>query len=296
MKNWHPILLTCCIAAFYFSSFAQISETSAFSVPEKLTESAAAVVRFENKEIEIINDSKMIVRCQFILTVLSETGDSHANLYLHYDNHTKIKEAEGWILNSFGEEIEHVKKSDFEDSSAVGSSNLFSDNRVLYFEVPPQTYPYTIKYEYEYQTSNTAFIPAWYPIKGYGISTELSSYTLKHPSEIGVNFRAHSLDGYEVEKSIDDTQIKYKLSNASGLIPEPLGLDFVLLAPHVMFASNSFSLAGHTGKAQNWNDFGKWWYENLLSGTTQLPQSTKDEVQSLVRDIDDPKEKCRVIY
>lgn len=296
MKNWHPILLTCCIAAFYFSSFAQISETSAFSVPEKLSESSAAVVRLENKEIEIVNDSKMIVRCEFILTVLSEAGNSHANLYLHYDNHTKIKDAEGWILNSFGEEVKHVKKSDFEDVSAVGSSNLFTDFRALYFEVPPQSYPYTIKYKYEYQTSNTAFIPAWYPLKGYGISTENSSYTLTHPSEIKVSFRAHALDAYEVEKTISDTQIKYEISDATGLIREPLAQDFETLAPHVLFASNIFSLAGHTGQAQNWNDFGKWWYENLLAGTTQLPQSTKNEVQTLVKDINDPKEKCKAIY
>lgn len=296
MKSYHQIILTCCLAACHFSSFAQITDTSAFSIPEELTESAQAVVRQESKEIEMISDSKMIVRHEFILTVLGKAGDSYAHLYLPYDDHTKIKEAEGWIINSFGKEIKHVKKGDFEDVSAVGSSNLFSDNRALYFEVPPQSYPYTIKYEYEYHTSNTAFIPAWYPIKGYGISTEYSSYTIKHPSDIQVNFRAHSLEDYQVEQKIDDTQIRYQLSNASGLIHEPLGLDFESLAPHVLFASNTFSLAGHLGQAQNWNDFGQWWYQNLLEGTTQLPQSTKDEVQSLVQGLNEPKEKCRAVY
>jgi len=296
MKTYYRIILSCCFAAIYMSSFGQNIDQSSFSISENLTESARAVVRLENKEIEVVNDSKMIVSCEFALTVLDDAGDPYANLYLHYDNHTKIKDVEGWILNSNGDEIKHIKKSDFEDASAVGTSNLFSDNRVLYFEIPPQSYPYTIKYKYEYHTSNTAFIPSWYPIKGYGISTEYSSYTLKHPSEIKVNFGEHSLEDYQVEKTIDDTQIQYELSDAIGLTREPMGLDFEKMAPHVMFASETFSLAGHKGQAQNWNDFGKWWYENLLVGTTELPQSTKDEIQSLVKKISDPKERCRVVY
>lgn len=296
MKFYHQIVLICSLSVVNFSIFAQLTDKSALSIPEGLTESAGAVVRHENKEIEVVSDSKMIVKCEFVMTVLSEAGDSYANLYLPYDDHTKIKDAEGWILNSNGDEIEHIKKSDFQDASAVGSSNLFSDNRVLFFEVPPQSYPYTIKYKYEYHTSNTAFIPAWYPIKGYGIGIEHSSYTLRHPSEIEVNFREHSLEEYLVEKTIDDTQIQFKLSNAAGLIREPLGLDFEKMAPHVLFASETFSLAGHKGQAQNWNDFGKWWYENLLVGTTELPQRTKEEVQSLVNNIGDPKERCRVVY
>ena len=296
MKFYLQVVLICCFAAVNIPTFAQLTDKSALSIPEGLTQSAEAVVRLENKEIEVFSESKMIVKCEFVMTVLSEAGDSHANLYLPYDDHTKIKDAEGWILNSNGVEIEHIKKSDFEDVSAVGSSNLFSDDRVLYFEVPPQSYPYTIKYEYEYLTSNTAFIPTWYPVKGYGISTEYSKYTLKHPPEIEVSFRAHCLEDYQVEKTIDDTQIEYVLSNATGLIRQPLGLDFEALAPHVRFASETFSLAGQKGRAQNWNEFGKWYYENLLAGTTQLPQSSKNEVQSLVKNISDPKERCRIVY
>ena len=296
MKFCHSILLACSLAALHISSFAQINDTGAFSISEKLIESAQAVVRMENKEVEIINESKMIVKVEIILTVLGEGGDPHAHLYLHYDNHRKIKAVEGWILNSFGEEIQHIKKSDFEDASAVGSSNLFTDNRVLYFKVPPQTYPYTIQYQYEYQTSNTAFIPPWYPLKGFGISTESSSYSLTHPAEIEVSFRTQSLGGFQIEKTISDTHLKYQLSNAASIVREPLGLDFESLAPRVLFASKTFSLAGHSGRAQNWNDFGKWWYENLLAGTTELPQTTKDEVKFLVKNISDPKEKCRVVY
>ena len=58
-----------------------------------------------------------------------------------------------------GKEIKKIKRKDFKDQSAVSGSTLFSDNRVLYLDYTPISYPFTIVYTSEIETSSTAFIP-----------------------------------------------------------------------------------------------------------------------------------------
>lgn len=289
-------LLTFILFLFYLSSLtSQNSDLSILSIPDSLKYKANAVIRFENTNIELLSSSKMIIHKEIAVTILNKQGNENGFIELGYDKHRSIKSVKARIYNAFGIEIKKVKSKDFKDVSASGSS-LHSDDRLKYYHHTPQSYPYTIKYNYEISSSNTAFIPMWLPIKNYYLSTQNSSYSLSYPNDLKISFKELNLKKFKVKNSTDKNTISYSLSNAKAIEHESFSPFFYNFGPHVKFASNKFKLAGVNGQAENWSEFGKWMNDELLAGRDKLPQATKLEIQNLVKGIDDPKERARIVY
>lgn len=276
--------------------FSQNFELSALTIPDSLKTNANAVIRYENTNIEIVSQSKMITTKEMIVTVLNKHGNQDGYIYLHYNNHSKIKSVNVKIYNAFGIEIKKVKRSDFKDVSTVDGGTLYSDSRVLYYKHIPLNYPYTIKYQYETSTSNTAFIPKWLPIKHFYASTQKSVFTLTYPIYITVHLKELNLDSYNIENNSSDNKISYTLKNAKAIEHESLSPLFYDFGPHVKFAANKFHIAGVDGQAENWKEFGKWVNDKLLVGRNQLPETVNLEIQKLVKGVDDEKERARIVY
>jgi len=276
--------------------FSQDFNLNFLTIPDSLRSNANAVIRYENTNIEIVSQSKMTIEKKMAVTVLNKLGNQNGYIHLYYDNDKKIKSVSARIYNAFGVEIKKIRQSDFKDVSAVGGGTLYSDNRVLYYEYIPLSYPYTIKYEYEITTSNTAFIPDWLPISNYYTSTEKSNYSLTHPTDITIQLKEQNLSDYLIVNNSSNNKISYTLKNAKAIEHEAYSPYFEEFGPSVIFSANKFSLGGIEGQADNWNEFGKWWNDKLLIGTTELPESTKLEVTNLVKNAIDNKEKARLVY
>ena len=58
----------------------------------------------------------------------------------------------------------------------------------------------------------------------------------------------------------------------------------------------NFNLEGVDGNAKNWKEFGQWYSDKILEGTTELPEETKSKIRLLVGNEKDPIEKARMIY
>lgn len=286
------ILLT----LFSFFLTAQNSNLNVFTIPDSLTTNANAVFRFDNTDIEIVDASKMLIHKNVAITVLNKYGDEDGYIQLAYDDHTKIKHVEAKIYDPSGKEIKKVRKSDFSDVSAVDDGSLFSDNRVLYYEHHTRSYPYTIRYEYDISTSNTAFIPTWYPINFFQASTVESSYNLKYPDDINIISKEMNTEKYNLENKSKKGHISYSIKNAPAIKYEVLSPDFSIYGPHIKFASNKFQIGGESGEANNWDEFGKWWYNSLIKNRDQLSENTQNDIIHLVKDVADPKEKAKLVY
>ncbi len=276
--------------------FAQDFDLSFLTIPDSLKTHANAVIRNENTSIEIISQAKMIIRKEVIITILNKLGKDKSYIQLDYDKHTKINNVSVHIYNALGQEIKKIKQSDFKDVSAVGNGNLFSDNRILYYEYVPVNYPYTIKYEYKVTTSNTAFIPNWLPIKYYYTSTQKSVYNIIYPSNIKIHLKEFNLDNYQIENNSTEQNISYIIQNAKAIESEDYSQYFYQFGPSVIFSANKFSLGGVNGQANNWNEFGKWWNDQILNGRTELSDKTKLEIKNLVKNTKSDIEKARLVY
>ena len=141
---------------------------------KELTEHANAVIRDETILIEVEDVDKMTVTTKRVVTVLNKYGDRYVHAYDFYDDgDAKIKSQSAYVYDNKGTESKKYKQRDFKDQSAVGSSNLYSDNRVSYLDYSPMSYPYTVVYESEVQMSTTVFIQPFQPVDGYFVSMQL---------------------------------------------------------------------------------------------------------------------------
>jgi hypothetical protein len=139
--------------------FAQKSEYSVLSISDSIKENANAVVRLNQTDIVISSQRSMVVKNKRVVTVLNERGLGSIDATEHYDKKTNVRSVEATVFDGFGGEIKRIKRKDFRDQSVVDGATLFSDSRFIYLDYTPTQYPFTIVYDSEVETSNTAFIP-----------------------------------------------------------------------------------------------------------------------------------------
>lgn len=257
--------------------FAQDDVYSAYTIPEELTKNANAVVRNSNIEIELHSYSSMTIKSKKVITILNKNGLNHLDTYLHYDPERKVKSIRVNIFNALGEETEKFKRKDFSDFSASGS-DLYSDNRILVLNYTPKKYPFTAVFEYEMNTTSTAFIPRWYPIENYFISTEHSSFTIASSSDVALDVKESLLDKFSIETYSSDGLLKYQAENLPALKWEAMAPTFSKVVPNVMVSLQRFRLVNVDGVAKNWEEFGKWNYHNLIKGRGEISEKTTEEI------------------
>jgi hypothetical protein len=285
---------------FFFFSVITVAQKSDFvfaPISDSLKENANAVVRLHQMDIDIISQREMNIKIQRIVTVLNEKGLNDIDAYIYYDKRSNIKNVQAIVYDAAGTEIKKVKRKDFIDQSAAGGSTLFSDNRYLYLNYTPISYPFTVIFNYETETSTTAFIPGWHPLTGYFLSVEKSILNVKYPNTLGFRKKEFQFSDYNIKKTIDtDTKLSYVATHILAQKPEDLSPAFTDLYPKVIMSLEYFNLEGVDGNAKNWQEYGKWFSDKILTGTTILPEETKTKIKALVGNETDPLKKAKIVY
>lgn len=276
---------------------AQKLEYSSLSIPDSLKQNANAVLRLSQIDIIISSQRNMNIKEKRVVTVLNENGKRTVGAIENYDKRRTIANIQATILDAFGNEIKKIKRKDFKDQSAVDGGTLFSDGRILYLEYTPIQYPYTVIYESEVETSTTAFVPQWFPINNYYLSLEKSILNVKFPENLGFRKKEFNFLNFNVTKTLDSsTQISYEAKSILAQKYEEYSTGFSEIVPKVMLGLENFNLEGVDGTAKNWDEFGKWYSDKILTGTMNLPSETITKMKTLVGEEKDPIEKAKKIY
>lgn len=289
-------LTLCTILLVTFQISSQENIIANFMIPSILKENANAVIRSSELNISIHAINSMSVNEKRTITVLNKEGNKHTNAHVYYDNNVKIKVLEALVYNQFGALIKKIKKTDFKDVSAVSGGTLYSDSRVKYLEYTPISYPYTLVFNCETSTSNTAFIEPFMPIADYFLSVENSFYSVSFPAEIPVRSKEKNLENLEVIKEALPCKISYTIKNLQAIKPEDYSPSFQDIVPNLLFASSEFNYEDVIAKTDDWSSFGKWVYNDLLQDTHDLSASTVAMIQNLVKDETNDSDKARKIY
>tara|TARA_R110000868_G_scaffold822_9_gene6146 strand:- start:3197 stop:5107 length:1911 start_codon:yes stop_codon:yes gene_type:complete len=287
------------LTVLFFSQFvlSQNLEYKSFLIDQTLKEDANAVVRLDEIDIHLNSIQDMLVRKKRVVTVLNKLGDNFVHTREWYNNSVKILNIQAIVYDQFGNELDKFKQKDFKDISAVGGGTLYSDSRVLYLEYTPITYPYTIEFTVETKTQNTGYIPLWYFLDGYLISTEKSKYSINYTSpELKPILKEKNLENINVKKTETENSIIYEASNIPAIKYESLSPSFNDFAPQVVPRMVNFNYEGYIGNVNSWNDIGLWMYTNLIQGQDNLTESTKSKVHSLIANVTDDLEKAKIIY
>lgn len=290
------------VLSFFFLLFSVIAqgqklEYAAMLIPDSLKQNANAVVRLNEVNISIPSQKEMTIKSKTVTTVLNELGLRSLDLSENYDKSQKIVKIEAVVFDAFGKEIKTIKRKDFKDQTATDGGTVFSDSRILYADYVPVSYPFTIEFVSEVESVNTVFIPSWSPIRGYLASTQSSVFSISYLPEL--KLKAKELNfapKFQIKKTETDKSVTYTAQNLTAKKYEELSPDFEYLFPKVMFGLTSFSLEGVNGTATSWREMGKWFYDQILSGTSDLPLETKEKIKQLVGNESDPLKKAAIVY
>lgn len=277
-----------------FSSFVIAQENPVIStIPQELKENANAIIRLSQTDIAISSRESMKIKKTRIVTVFNETGMSAIDAQEYFDNSTDVQSIEAVVFNASGTEVKKIKRKDFKMHSV--SEGAITDNKILYLDYTPVQYPFTIVYNSEVKTSNTAFIPSWRPISNLHASTENSVLNIQYKPELGFRYKDYNFEGYDMAKDEKPGLLSLNVKN----IPAFKNEDFTpyqKILPLALFSLDKFHLEGVDGEANDWKSFGAWIYNTLLNGTDELSQETKNRVKALVADETDPVKKAKIIY
>lgn len=293
-KRNQPLLITWLLFLIYSNVAAQNLAVSA--IPEKLLKSANSVIRQAALHVEINEKHVMEVSRTWTITVLNKSGNGHLDTYEVYSNAEKITHFSAVVFDANGKEIKKFKKSDFQDVSVVNQGTLFSDYRAQFLNYTPIRYPYTMRFKVVTRSINTAFIPSWNPISYYHQSLEQSHYYLQYPASWQLSTTEHQLEKYGVIKTDENGQYMLQLSAVPAIINEYGSPDPEHFLPSAHCSLNHFSLQDVSGQADNWQQFGSWYYQHMLSGRELLPDQTLTEMKALEVSFPDPVERAYQVY
>ena len=284
--------------AFLFATTisAQKFEYTSLLIPDSLKQNANAVVRLDQIDILISSQRNMNVKQKRIVTVLNEKGQEAIDAYEYYNKKTTVENIQATVFDAFGNEIKKLKRKDFRDQCATDGGTVFSDNRFVFLDYTPTQYPFTIIYESEIETSTTAFIPQWYPLNDYHLSVEKSVLNVSYPDNLGFKKMEFNFSNFKINKTVDSsTKLSYVATNIPALKQEDYSTAYSVF-PKVMMGLELFHLEGVDGNAKTWKEFGQWYSDKILTGTTELPEETKSKIKNLVGNEKDPIKKAAIVY
>jgi hypothetical protein len=66
--------------------------------------------------------------------------------------------------------------------------------------------------------------------------------------------------------------------------------------PRAILASNQINIDGVKGNFDNWNDYGKWTFDNLIRSKLDFTPAQKSVFQNMVKDAKSDEEKVQILY
>lgn len=90
-------------------------------------------------------------------------------------------------------------------------------------------------------------------------------------------------------------QLSYTIANVTARRPEDLS-PMSSVFPVLMMGLESFNLEGVDGTVRTWKEYGQWFSDKILSGTTDLSEETKAKIKAFVGDETDPITKAKLVY
>ena len=276
--------------------YSQSQNYNTSTIPNELKENANAVIRWNQKNIEITSKKAMIVSTKRVVTILNEKGLRHMDAAEYFSNSTKIKSIEAVILDKAGVEIKKIKRRDFKENS-VSQGSVITDNKLLFLDYTPVVYPFTVIFESEVETSNTAFIPSWYPIESTYVGVEHVSIAIDCIPELGLKYKEFNFDeNANIIKESNGSKLTFIAKNIPAIKSEEYSPSYQNFFPYVMFGLTSFNLEGVEGTASDWKTFGSWMYESLLKGTDEISEETQLKIKQLVGNEKDPLKIAKIVY
>lgn len=278
------------------SGFSQI-EYAADRIPIALKSRANAVLRNMETTVDMRASDNMIQTVKEVITVLNKNGDRRAALLVYYDKNTTIQKIKGQVLDANGNTISKFAQNDFSDQSAVSNGSLFVGYRLKYYAPQAFNYPYTVVYEYELKHKQNLIIPEWDATPYEDLAVEKNKYTFISKPNDEIRIKEYNYSGKpQLVKAEKSNIYTWEIENKQAFKSEPFSPDPENYKTSVKIAAKQFSYYGRKGSYENWDQLGKWIFNDLIKDRQALPPETVLEMKNLVQGIESDREKVKKIY
>ncbi len=268
-----------CFIVLSVMVFAQ--DYSIISIPENLLQNANAVIREHSEDYIMKSVNDMTIKETRVVTILNKAGDDFSLVTIPYNPTTKVGNIKVELFDAFGKSIKTYSKKDFSDYTNNRSAALYVDDRILVFKPISTKYPYTIKTYYETNTSNTIYLSGFRPFNSYNISLQKRGFSITNNSGIKIRTKINDKSLGKVTKSENGNIWKFSYENIPAIANEDFSPSFDYLIPTVEFSPEKFTLEGKQGDLSDWNSFGKWYYQKLITPVSEITPEIKAEVAAL---------------
>jgi len=267
---------------------------SALSIPEALKKGANSVVRESKITYAIKNGNQISIRDYTATTLLNSKALNLAHLKIFYNTTDKLKIINATIYDAQGRKVRSIKRSEMKDYSMAGDATLYSDQRVVYSQVVPISYPFTVVYEYEITYNQLYGIKTYSPYNDTYQSVEKSSLALETSSGIPLNIRTSNLPvAIDIQKTADASI--WSFSNLPPLVEESFAPGFSEIRPEIKIAPELIVYKKYRGKADNWENYGSF-LAQLSKEDEGLSPETIELLRQKTAAAITPREKVKIIY
>ncbi len=269
------------LLGLFLCGWSLAQQYSVQNIPDALKKNASIVIRNAASDYTIKKVDEIQIVENNAYTILNKSGAEYSAIYIPYDKQTSVHDIKVTLLDENGKTVKTYSRKDFADYSHTPSFGLYVDNRVLVLNPTLTTYPYTVQYSYRIVSRNTVFISDFSPLRTFNVAAQSVKRTIRNESGISLRTKVTNTDLGNVAVSTSGNVTEYAFQNIPAVERQPFCPSMDYLAPKVEFALDRFNLEGIHGELKNWNDFGKWYYQNLLSPSTIISPEIKAEVQAL---------------
>jgi len=278
-------------------SVSQAQNYSASFIPDSLKENAHSVYREATETMDLTSVNSGIKKTRVVITVLDKEGDDDAILMIYYDKNAKVSFNQLNIYDKTGKKIKKIKQSEVMDIPAYDNGGtLFTDSRRWAYKPNFGDYPYTIEYDYEIACTNLISYGRWSPFEGYNTSIEHSMFTFTHPKDLLFKKKESNIGFQSIIINKENTTSEiWERKNIVAREYEPYGVSLSEKMPVLFLMPVDLIYDNHIGKANNWQEYGKWVYD-LYEGRSEISAAEKPKIQSLVTNIPDTLQKIKKLY
>jgi len=271
-------------------------EYAVTSIPKELLKNAHAVVRLQEVTVDIKSPSKYNVKEKIVITILDESAEDQASWTEFYSNLQSIEYVEGELYDALGNKIRSLKRSEIKDYPVYDGVTFASDDRYKSHAFYYKTYPYTVVYESELNSSLTMFLPKWQPVMDKEISVEKSRFIISFDKDMVIhrklyNFNQSPQEGTDPKKN----SWTWELKNQPAFIKEYAAPVISDLAPVIQFTMGAFKMEDFAGSLNSWKEYGAF-IGQMRQGLDELPPDLKNKVHELTASVSGTEQKVRVLY
>ncbi|KAA9340781.1 DUF3857 domain-containing transglutaminase family protein [Adhaeribacter soli] len=265
------------------------------AIPEELTRNADAVLRQDELVFTVKDQRNATQKVHYAITILNKNAASYSTLAIPYDKFTKVTNIKGTLYNKDGLIIKHLKNNEIQDIGGISGTSLIEDTRVKAAQFTNASYPVTVEFEYEINSSGLLFYPTWHPQSDYRLAVEQSSFQVNIPAGQVLRYKPVNCPEPEKYKAEKADTYSWTIKQVKAKEKMPWQPSLSELTAKVYTAPTTFEIDGFSGNMTTWKDFGLW-VNKLNKDRDKLPEPTIAKLKALTASAPDDQSKVQILY